>query len=260
MKKLLFLSIAVTLFLAPRFAGATMAEHPGCSGNCLECHTFEKTEAEAIVKKLKDARSIPPETEVKDVKLAPAGGLWQIDMDIDGKPAALFVDITKRYLLNVTQIVPIDAIKKQEPKKVDFSSIPLKDAVLLGAKKAKKKIVVFTDPDCPYCRRLHEELKEVLAKRKDVAFYLMLFPLPMHKDSYPKVQAVLCERSLNLADAAFAGKAVPDPKCGKEAVERNIALAGTLQVNSTPTLIRDDGLVLNGALPIDRLIEWIDGK
>ncbi len=260
MIKLLFISIAAMLFLAPVLAGASMAEHPGCSGNCLECHKFEKSEAEAIVKKLKDAKSIPPTTTVKDVKLAPAGGLWQVEMDIDGKPASLFIDISKKFLLNITQIVPIEAIKKQEPRKIDFSRVSLKDAVVLGAKKAKKKIVVFTDPDCPYCRKLHEELKEVVAKRKDVAFYLMLFPLPMHKDAYPKVQAVLCERSLDLADAAFAGKAVPEPKCGKEAVERNIALAGELKINSTPTLVRDDGLVQSGALPVDRLIDWIDGK
>jgi thiol:disulfide interchange protein DsbC len=120
--------------------------------------------------------------------------------------------------------------------------------------------VVFTDPDCPYCRKLHEEMKQVLAKRKDVAFYLILYPLPMHKDAYKKVQAVLCERSLPLADDAFAGKALPEPKCGNEQVEKNIALAKELQFGSTPTLVRDDGMVLSGALPADRLIEWIDGK
>lgn len=259
MKKNGFVIVGLLLFL-PFLAEASVAEHPGCSGDCMQCHKIELKEAEAVVKKLKDAGSLPPNAEVKDVKLAPVGGLWQIELEANGQRGAVFVDFSKKFLLNISQIVPIESIKKPEPRKIDFSKIPLKDAVVLGEKKAKKKVAVFTDPDCPYCRKLHEELKEVVAKRKDVAFYLMLFPLPMHKEAYPKVQAVLCERSLDLAELAFAGKAVPEPKCGKEAVERNIALAGALQINSTPTLVRDDGLVLSGALPVDRLIEWIDGK
>lgn len=246
------------MFLVSHVVEASVAEHPGCSGSCLECHKIEKKEADAVVKKLKDAGNLPPTVEVREVKLAPAGGLWQIDLEADGKKGMIYLDFSKKYL--ISQMIPLENIKRPEPRKIDFSKVSLKDAVILGSKKAKRKIAVFTDPDCPFCRKLHEDLKGVVAKRKDVAFYLILFPLPMHKDAYPKVQAVLCERSPALADAAFAGKAVPEPKCGKEAVERNIALAGTLQINSTPTLVRDDGVVLSGALPSDRLLEWIDGK
>jgi len=259
-KKIVFITIVSILLVLPGFAGATVAEHPGCSGNCLECHKFDKKEAEAIIKKLKDAKSVPQSIQVKDVKMAPAGGLWQVDIDVDGKPAALFVDITKKYLLNITQIVPIDAIKPQVERKIDFSSLPLKDAFLLGPKNAAKKVAVFTDPDCPACRALHEEIKKVLAQQKDVAFYLFFNPLPMHKDAPRRAQAILCEKSVEVLDAAYAGKAVPDPTCGNELVEKGKALAKKLEFNSTPTLVREDGKVVTGALPSDRLIEWINGK
>lgn len=258
MKKLQFIVIAAMLFLAPVLAGASVAEHPGCSGSCMECHKIERKEADAVVKKLKDAGNLPPNAEIKDVKLAPAGGLWQIDIDANGRTGALFLDFSKKYL--IPQVIPIEAIKKQEPRKIDVSKLPLKDAVVLGSKNAKKKVVVFTDPDCPFCRKLHDEMKQVVAKRKDVAFHLILHPLPMHKEAYKKVQAVLCEKSLSMLDDAFAGKAVPEPKCSNEAVERNIELAKQLEFNSTPTMVRGDGTVVAGALPADRLIDWIDGK
>lgn len=257
-KKLQVVTIAAMLLLAPFIAGASVAEHPGCSGSCMECHKIERKEADVVIKKLKDAGNLPQNAQIKDVKLAPAGGLWQIDLEVNGRMGAVFLDFSKKYL--IPQVIPIEAIKKQEPRKTDFSKIPLKDAVVMGAQDAKKKVVVFTDPDCPYCRKLHDEMKQVLAKRKDVAFHLILHPLPMHKEAYKKSQAVLCEKNLDLLDNAFAGKAVPEPKCGNEPVERNIALANKLEFRGTPTLVREDGTVLSGYLPADKLSEWIDGK
>ncbi len=263
MKKIMLVIIASMLFILPGTAFAALAEHPGCSGNCLECHKFDKQEAEAILKKLKDANpTLPSSAQVKDVKMAPAGGLWQIDIDVDGKSGALFVDITKKYLVTIQApgFIPIETIKPQVERKIDFSSLPLKDAFVLGSKKAAKKVAVFTDPDCPACRALHEEIKKVLAKRKDVAFYLFFNPLPMHKDSPRKALAILCEKSVEVLDAAYAGKAVPEPKCKDDRLAKSEALAKKLEFNSTPTLVREDGKVNTGALPADRLIEWISGK
>jgi thiol:disulfide interchange protein DsbC len=84
----------------------------------------------------------------------------------------------------------------------------------------------------------------------------------MHKDSPKKAQTILCTKSLDILDDAFAGKTVPEPKatCTDEAVQRSIALANSLQFNGTPTLVRDDGLVLSGFLPEEKLLEWIDKK
>ena len=247
------------LLLFPLLAKASVSDHPGCSGNCMECHKIDKKDAEAVIKKLKEAGSVPPDVEVLDVKLAPAGGLWQIDLQGGGNKGMLYMDFSKKFL--IPQIIPVDAIKKSEPQKnIDFSKLPLKDAVVLGPKNAKKKVAVFTDPDCPYCRRLHEEMKIVLTKRSDVAFYLFLFPLDMHKDSYKKVQAVLCEKSQTLLDDAFTGKSVAEPKCSNEHVEQNKALAKQLEINGTPTVIREDGVVLGGFRAADPLSAWIDGK
>jgi thiol:disulfide interchange protein DsbC len=251
------LIIAGLLLLMPLTSNAFSGQG-GCGGNCIDCHKLEKKDAEAVLKKLKDAKNLPPGAEVKEVKLSPVGGLWQIDLEADGKRGAVYLDFSKKYLIG--QIIPLEVIKPAEQRKVDFSKIPLKTAVVLGPQKAKKKVAVFTDPDCPYCRKLHDEMKQVLTKRNDVAFYLILNPLPMHKDAYKKVQAVLCEKSLTLLDDAFAGRAVAEPKCSNEQVEKNIELAKSLNFGGTPMIVRGDGTVLPGYLPAEQLSNWIDEK
>ncbi len=173
------------------------------------------------------------------------------------------LDFSKKYLVQFALVEEvIKQQKPQPPRKVDVSKIPLDDAITLGATTAKKKVIVFTDPDCPYCRELHKIMKQVVAKRSDIAFALIMNPLPMHKDSPKKSQTILCTKSVDILDDAFAGKAVPEPAatCTADAVERSKALANALAFTGTPTLVRDDGLVLSGFLPEEKLIAWIDKK
>lgn len=255
MKNLLLLFSIVAAMLASPFAvGAFPGKDPK-GGDCTKCHKLDKKDAEEIVKK------IVPNGVVGEIKVAPIKGLWQIEVTAGQQHGAVFLDFSKKF---VAQLIPVEVLDQQraqqKPQKMDFSKIPLGDAVVLGPADAKKKIVVFTDPDCPFCRQLHESMKKVLAERKDVAFYLIMFPLEMHKDAYKKAQAILCDKSAKLADDAFSGKEVPEPKCSNEVVERTKALGLSLGVNSTPMLVREDGTVNAGALPADKLSEWIDGK
>lgn len=259
MKKHLMIVVLMLMCLVP-FTSTAFSSHEGCSGNCTDCHKLEKKEAEELIKKMTEKKMIP-DSRVLEIKLAPAKGLWEIDVETGDKRGAIYLDFSKKYITG--QLIPVDAITSTAapaPSKVDFSSIPLKNAIVFGKKNAAKKVVVITDPDCPYCRKLHEEMKKVLGMRKDVAFYLILNPLPMHKDAYKKVQTILCSRSLNLVNEAFEGKPLPEPTCSSEAVEKNKALVQKLGFNSTPTLIRQDGTVLNGFRAADQLSAWIDGK
>jgi thiol:disulfide interchange protein DsbC len=241
MKKSIVVMVVGLLIAVPLSAQA----FPAKKGDkpCAECHMLDKKAAEAIVKK------IVPTATVTNVKLSPVKGVWQIEFDAgEGKRGTFGLDFSKKYLVQFASVE--DVVKQQKPqppRKVDMSKIPLSDAITVGAATAAKKVIVFTDPDCPYCRQLHTIMKQVVAKRSDIAFVLIMNPLPMHKD---------------ILDDAFAGKAVPEPaaSCTADAVERSKALANSLQFNGTPTLVRDDGLVLSGFLPEEKLVEWIDKK
>lgn len=226
--------------------------------NVSECPRLEKKDADAIVKK------IIPDGKAMEVKESLVKGVWQIDIEKGGQHGAIFLDCSRKYLI---QLIALDAYiaeiqAQQTPQKVDVSKIPLGDSITVGTKTAAIKVIVFSDPDCPYCRKLHETIKQVNAKRPDIAFVEILNPLPMHKDAPKKVQTILCSKSAEMLDDAFSGKPVPEPpvNCTAEATERNIELARSLNFNSTPTLVRDDGSVLSGAFPEDKLLEWIDKK
>jgi thiol:disulfide interchange protein DsbC len=103
-------------------------------------------------------------------------------------------------------------------------------------------------------------MKKVIEKRKDISFYIILFPLPMHKDSYRKSKAIMCEKSLSLLDDAFEKKQIPDPKCDTTAIDDNIKLGQKLGVSGTPAMIFPNGVLESGARDADAIISLIDKK
>jgi thiol:disulfide interchange protein DsbC len=100
-------------------------------------------------------------------------------------------------------------------------------------------------------------MKKVVAERKDIAFYIKLYPLPMHKDAYDKAKAIVCEKSLALLEDAFEKKPLPKPKCETTVVDENIKLAQKLGITGTPAMVFPDGKLVPGAMDAKTLIEKI---
>ena len=96
--------------------------------------------------------------------------------------------------------------------------------------------------------------------RKDIAFYLVMFPLKIHPEAYNKAKAIVCEKSLALLEDSFAKKQLPVPKCKTTVVDANLKLAERLGITSAPTLVMPDGRVLSGYMAANDLKELIDRK
>jgi thiol:disulfide interchange protein DsbC len=103
-------------------------------------------------------------------------------------------------------------------------------------------------------------MKKVITERKDIAFYIILYPLAMHKDAYGKAKAIICEKSLDLLEAAFEKKPLPKPSCDTKAIDENIKLAEKLGISGTPAVIFPDGTLVPGAMEADAIIQQIDKK
>ena len=101
-------------------------------------------------------------------------------------------------------------------------------------------------------------VKEILQSRSDLAFYIKLYPLKIHKDAYRKAKAIVCSNSLELLERAFERKEVQDPECETDVVDRTIALAKELGITGTPAIVLPDGRVLSGALTKEVLLQYID--
>lgn len=89
-------------------------------------------------------------------------------------------------------------------------------------------------------------MKKVVSERKDIAFYIKMFPLPMHKEAYGKSKTIVCEKSLAVLEDAFEKKSLPQSKCETSAIDENIKLAEKLGITGTPAIILPDGRIIPG--------------
>ena len=248
--------IAVTMFLL--LAGAMPAlafTADGCgAGSCASCHSLDQKEAVAILGGLVD--------KVNKVEMAEVPGMWLVEVEKGPNKLPVYVDFSKKYVLSGSVIRLADRgdvtmEKHARMNRIDMSRIPLDDALLLGSKTAKIKVVVFTDPECPFCKKLHDELKVVVRREPDIAFLIKLYPLKMHPNAYGKAKSIVCARSLELLELSLAGKPVPPPTCNTKVVDQTLALAPDLGIQSTPTLVLPNGLVMPGYKTADDLVKRI---
>jgi len=262
--KTAFILLFILLFFSITwYSKAYSFGNNGCDGDCKKCHTLSKLEAGGILKKLKI-----PDAKIINIKLSPVKSLWELTIDDKGKRGLLYIDFSKKYILpgpiievSTGKNITISQNEKtQKAIKVDTSKIPLSNALVLGNKNASKKIIVFTDPDCSFCGRLHQEMKKVLQKRKDIVFYNKLYPLPIHKDAYWKSNSIVCAKSLTMLEDNFDNKPIKRTTCNTKEVDNNIKLAEKLGITGTPTFILPNGKMHSGTMPADELIKLIDAN
>ncbi|MEO8186243.1 MAG: DsbC family protein [Burkholderiaceae bacterium] len=133
--------------------------------------------------------------------------------------------------------------------KVDFKSLPLDRAVKTVRGDDSRVFVTFEDPNCPYCKKLWQNMAEL----KNVTIYTFLYPI-LSQDSMDKSKAIWCskDRSASWQEHMVQGKApvaAAAPDC-KTPLEQNVALGRELGINGTPTLIFTDGTRSAGLMPV----------
>ncbi len=259
MKKLFMVAGLLSFLLI----GSNAYAFGGCEEDCQKCHSLEKKEAEDILSKMRAT-----DTRVMDIKMSPIRGLWEVTLeDSNGGRGVIYVGFSKKYVIggaifevdtasNITQDT-LREINKPADRYVDTSAIPLDDALVLGDRNAQIKVVVFTDPDCPYCARLHQEMKKIASERKDIAFYLMLLPLKFHPDAYWKSKSIVCAKSMKFLEENFEKKPIPKPDCETGVIDKNVGIGRDLGISGTPTVIMPDGFVVIGGKDAAALTELI---
>jgi thiol:disulfide interchange protein DsbC len=102
-------------------------------------------------------------------------------------------------------------------------------------------------------------MKKVLARRKDIVFYLKLLPLKVHPDAYWKSKSIACSKSVKLLEENFEKKRIPRNDCTTMEIDNNMKLGEKYGITGTPTIILPDGSVYSGFTAADKLIKIIDG-
>jgi thiol:disulfide interchange protein DsbC len=100
-------------------------------------------------------------------------------------------------------------------------------------------------------------MKKIIEERKDIVFYIKMYPLKMHPEAYEKSKAIVCEKSLALLEDAFNNKPLPKPSCDTTAVDDTMLLAEKLGISSTPTSVMPDGRLVPGSIDAKTFLNMI---
>lgn len=226
----------------------------------LLCWSWASFADEAAIRSAMQANY--PQVRVKSISPTPYKGLYEIFTE---DAQLLYTDEKMSFLLVEGKLVDpktkrnLTDQRMFELNKVDFNALPLDKAIKVVKGNGSRKLVVFSDPDCPYCQRLE---KDELSKINDVTVYVMLMPLEsLHPDAANKARAIWCA-----PDRVKAWKDwIMDKKLAKNAgqcdnpVKSVLELAQQLNINSTPTLIFADGAKIPGAIPVSDIEKMLNG-
>lgn len=206
-------------------------------------------------------QALAPEAKVVSVGRTPLADLYEVVVDGPRGVAVIYVSgkgdhILVGELLDVRKRRNLTGERMERLTAVDFDSLPLNQAIKMVQGNGKRRLAVFSDPDCPYCRKLEPEL----AKLNDVTIYIFPYPLPMHADAARKSKLVWCAKDRLQAwqDMMLRNKL---PEGGRtdcdHPVDKNLALGQRLRIDGTPTLIFADGRRLSGYTEAERIEQML---
>jgi thiol:disulfide interchange protein DsbC len=203
---------------------------------------------EAAVKKQFERRF--PGSTVTSVAPAPMPGLYEVF--VEGQ--LLYTDAEVNYILQGALIDAADKRNLTEErlsklKGIPWDQLPLGLAIKIVKGNGARKVAIFEDPDCPFCRRLEQQ---ELSRIDNLTMYILLYPLEqLHPGSTDKSIRVWCsaDRGKAWTDAVL-GRAIPSaPATCKHPVEALKKYAEARGIFATPTLVFEDGARVPGAIP-----------
>jgi thiol:disulfide interchange protein DsbC len=203
-------------------------------------------------------KELYPATQITSVRAAEVPGLYEVTM----RSNVAYTDASGRYfvfgrLFDMQEQVDLTAERLAEANKVDFGALPLDAAIKRVHGDGTRKLALFSDPDCPYCKRL----EETLAKLDNVTIYTFPYPLAqLHPDAARKAANIWCapDRAKAWDEFMMTGKEAAARDC-KHPLDRIAALGQALGVNGTPTMFTADGRRVSGAVPLDQIERALQG-
>ena len=201
-----------------------------------------------------------PGTKVTDINKSVLPGLYEVIMDGRQGPMVAYTDDKARYVM-VGDLLDIKAERNLTRERMDkltevkFDSLPLANAIKIVKGDGKRRLAVFSDLDCPYCKKLEAEL----AKVDNVTVYTFPYPLPMHADAPRKSKLIWCSKDRAAAwnDYMQKGKLPAGKGDCANPIDENLALGAKLRIDGTPALIFANGKRVPGYMPAARLDEML---
>ncbi|WP_308925848.1 DsbC family protein [Janthinobacterium sp. J1-1] len=197
-----------------------------------------------------------PHTRFGDIQRSAIPGIWEVWM---GNNVAYVNDEGRHFifghLYDMQTQTDLTAAKKEQASvqaesarpRIKFADLPLGDAIKAVRGNGQRKMAVFSDPHCPYCRQLELEL----AKLDNVTIYTFLYPIEsLHPQAASVAQSIWCAKDKSAAWRQYmtTGKKPKVIRCDTP-INRNVALANSAGIFGTPYLLFANGTQAPGAMP-----------
>lgn len=206
---------------------------------------------EAFIRKTLKER-MPHIHPIDEIKRTPMPGLFELRVDTS---EIYYTDASANFLIQGQLIDTknqrnLTEERMQKIMAVDFKSLPFKDAIVIVRGKGERRMAIFEDPNCGYCKRFERELQSI----DNVTVYLFLYPI-LGKDSIDKSKAIWCAKDQSKAwqDYMLKDQAPTPTGCDATALKRNVEFGQKQRINGTPTSIFADGSRISGAVEIAQI-------
>ncbi|OLP04581.1 putative disulfide bond isomerase DsbC [Rhodoferax antarcticus ANT.BR] len=213
------------------------------------------TPATDLLDKLKKTYPNIPFSHVVET---PVTGIYEAGFGKD----ILYVEASGTYffptMVNMITKQNLGEDRRAELNKVNFSDLPLKDAIKVVNGDGSREMVVFSDPNCSYCKRL----EQVLSNTKDTTVYVFAVGI-LGEDSVKKANAISCadgDKGKLWRSMVLEGKTIPAKSCDNSPVTRNLALFQTLGFQGTPGIVFKNGTVVKGFIDAPKIEELLAKK
>lgn len=208
---------------------------------------------------LPELQFLPPDLPVQSVAGTPLKGVFALEL---ANGQVLYAAAEGRYLFagDLYQVGDEDVVNLTEQRRSKkrlalLDGVAEADMLIFAANgRRKAQVSIFTDVDCGYCRQMHREMAEINALGIEVRY--LAFPRAgPGSDAYRKIVSAWCAENPNqaLTDLKM-GRSIPERSC-KNPVADQYQLAARLGVTGTPAIITEEGQLLPGYLPADRLAQ-----
>jgi thiol:disulfide interchange protein DsbC len=197
------------------------------------------------------AERLPQRGKIDEVGKTPMPGLFEVRVGSD----LYYTDADGNYLLHGQLIDTkrqqnLTEERQEKLLAIDFSALPLKDAFTIVRGNGKRKIALFEDPNCGYCKRFERDLQKV----DNVTVYLFLYPI-LGPDSTEKSRNLWCSRDRAKAwqDWMVRDALPAAASCDATALARNVEFGRKYKISGTPTMLFADGTRVPGAIPAQQV-------
>ncbi|MFC7433546.1 DsbC family protein [Hydrogenophaga bisanensis] len=198
------------------------------------------------------AERLPNLPKIDEVTKTPMDGLYEVRIN---QSEIFYTDaggnfIIQGNLIDTKARVDLTEQRVEKLTAIEFKDLPLKDAFTIVRGNGKRKVAVFEDPNCGYCKRFERDL----AKVDNVTVHVFLYPI-LSQDSADKSRHIWCAKDKGKAFLDWMVRDVTPPaaNCDASALVRNVEFGKKMRITGTPTLIFANGNRVPGAIPQERI-------